>query len=298
MSDQEPLYGAVEAGGTKFVCAVGSEPDRIVETTRFSTSSPDETIRRTVEFFRPWEGRMSALGIGSFGPLDIHPESSTYGAIQKTPKPGWSDVNIMTGLKPLGLPVSIEMDVAVSALGEFRWGEGRGLTNFLYLTIGTGIGGTCLIHGQPLKGMAAPEMGHLFLPPVSNDDFDGICPFHRNCLEGLASGPAIEARWGRSGENLEEGHRGWQIEAEYLASALANYILTLSPQRIILGGGVMQNTQLFPLIRDCVRRLLNRYVDWPQITRDLDRYIVPPALGSRSGILGCFVLAERASSSG
>lgn len=292
MPEKEGFYGAVEAGGTKFVCAVGTGPKQLEERIRFPTTSPEETLGRTLEFFKQYEKRLLAIGIGSFGPLDVNPKSPTFGCIEKTPKPGWSGTPVLARIRELGLPVAIDMDVASSAMGEYAWGAGKNLKNFLYITIGTGIGATALLNGKPLSGLAAPEMGHLLLPAVESDDFEGVCPFHHRCLEGLASGPAIEKRWGRPAKHIEEDHPAWELEAEYVSSALVNYILTLSPERIIIGGGVAHQESLFPLLREKVLSKLNGYVDRPEITRDINRYIVPPGLGNESGILGCFVMAK------
>lgn len=284
------LYGAIEAGGTKFVCAVGTAPDDLRET-RFPTTTPDETIARAVEFFRA-QPRVAAIGIGSFGPIDLRHDSPTYGYITTTPKPGWRNTDLVGAIRrALKVPVEFETDVNAAALGEHRWGAARGLDTFIYLTIGTGIGGGGLVSGKLMHGLIHPEMGHLRLPhDFARDPFPGVCPFHGDCLEGLASGPALEKRWGARAETLPPDHLAWALEAHYLALALVNYICTLSPQRIILGGGVMEQVQLFPLIRREVVQLLNDYVQAPAITEQIDTYIVSPALGARAGILGALAL--------
>jgi fructokinase len=294
-----PLLGAVEAGGTKFVCAVGTGPDDIRAETRFPTTTPDLTIRATVSFFRgerQRQGPLAAIGIGSFGPVDLQPASATYGFITSTPKPGWANVDIAGALgTALGVPVGFDTDVNAAARGEGLWGAARGLDTFIYLTIGTGIGGGGFIHGQPMHGLVHPEMGHVRVPhDVSADPFAGTCPFHGDCLEGLASGPAIAARWRQPAETLPDDHPGWDLEARYLGVALANLVCTLSPQRIVMGGGVMTNRRLFPLIRREVRALLNDYVRAPQIVEHIDTFIVAPGLGDRAGILGALALAQRA----
>lgn len=284
------LYGAIEAGGTKFVCAVGTSPDDLREV-RFPTTTPDETIARAVEFFRA-QPRVAAIGIGSFGPIDLHRDSPTYGYITTTPKPGWRNTDLVGAIRrALDVPVEFETDVNAAALGEHRWGAARGLDTFIYLTIGTGIGGGGLVSGKLMHGLIHPEMGHIRLPhDFARDPFPGVCPFHGDCLEGLASGPAIEKRWGARAETLPPDHPAWQLQAHYLALALVNYICTLSPQRIILGGGVMEQAQLFPLIRREVVQLLNGYIQSPAIIENIDTYIVPPALGARAGILGALAL--------
>jgi len=293
MTGDTKLYGAVEAGGTKFVCAVGSGPDHLESVLQFPTTTPEETLGRTLDFFSAWKDKLHGIGIGSFGPLDIDPESPAYGSIEKTPKPGWSGTPVLSRIRELGLPVAIDMDVASSAIGEYTWGAGQDLGNFLYITVGTGIGATALLDGRPLTGMAAPEMGHVLVPMVPGDDFEGVCPFHHGCLEDRASGPAIEKRWGTPGSELPPDHPAWELEAEYLSSAMVNYILTLSPKRIVAGGGVMQQKHLFPLVRKKVQEKLNEYVVRSEILTEIDSYIVPPKLGNRSGILGCLVMAAK-----
>lgn len=284
------LYGAIEAGGTKFVCAVGTSPDDLRET-RFPTTTPGETIARAIEFFRT-QPRVAAIGIGSFGPIDLHRDSPTYGYITTTPKPGWQNTDLAGAIRrALDVPVEFDTDVNAAALGEHRWGAARGLDSFIYLTIGTGIGGGGLVSGKLMHGLIHPEMGHIRLPhDFARDPFPGACPFHADCLEGLASGPALEKRWGARAETLPPDHPAWALEAHYLALALVNYICTLSPQRIILGGGVMEQAHLFPLIRREVVQLLNDYVQAPAITEQIDTYIVPPTLGARAGVLGALAL--------
>lgn len=289
------LYGGIEAGGTKFVCAVGTGPDDLREVTRFPTVTPAETLRRAVAFFEAQENPITALGIASFGPVDLRQASATYGFITKTTKPGWADTDFAGTLgRALGVPVGFDTDVNGAALGEWRWGAARGLDTFLYLTIGTGIGGGGLVEGQRLHGLVHPEMGHIFVPRVADDVFGGVCPFHGDCLEGLASGPAVEGRWGVAGADLPEDHPAWVLEAHYLGYALVNFITTLSPQRLILGGGVMAQEHLFPRIRRNVQQILNGYVQNPSIMEAIDDYIVPPMLGGQAGVLGAIVLAEEA----
>jgi fructokinase len=290
-----PVYGGIEAGGTKFVCAVGTGPNDIRAIERFPTTTPEETFANVIRFFESGPAPVAALGIGSFGPVDPNPGSPTFGYITSTPKRGWAHVDFVGAMrKALGVPVAFDTDVNVAALGEHAWGAAQGLDTFLYLTVGTGIGGGGLVGGKPMHGLIHPEMGHLLLPRLPGDDFDGVCPYHGTCLEGMANGPALEARWGIRAENLPPDHPAWDVEAHYLAHAVVNYVYVLSPQRVILGGGVMKQQQLFPLIRHRVQELLNGYVQSPAILDQIDSYIVPPALGDRAGVLGALALAHRA----
>jgi len=291
------LYGGIEAGGTKFVCAIASGPQDIRAQVVFPTTTPQTTIGQALEFFQQGEekyGRLSAIGIASFGPLDPHPDSRTFGYITSTPKPGWSDFDFIGAVrKVFDLPVGFDTDVNGAALAEWRWGAAQGLEDFLYLTIGTGIGGGALVNGHRLHGMVHPEMGHILIPhDLRADPFPGVCPYHRDCLEGLATGPALERRWGTRAENLPLDHPAWDLEAKYLALGLVNLICTLSPQRILLGGGVMKQVQLFPLIRTKVLEYLGDYVQAPQILRQIDQYIQSPGLGAQAGVLGAIALAS------
>jgi len=292
-----PLFGGIEAGGTKFVCAVGTGPDDLRDEVRFPTTTPEETLSRTIEYFRKAEtkhGKLDSIGIGSFGPVDLNLNSPTYGYITSTPKPGWAYANFVQPLKQaFDLPIGFDTDVNVAGYGEWRYGAAQGLDTFIYLTIGTGIGGGGLVNGKMLHGLVHPEMGHIILPLEEGSHvFRGICPFHGHCFEGMASGPAMNARWGVPAETLPAEHEAWQIEAHTISIALAGYIVVLSPQRIILGGGVMQQKQLFPMIHKEVVSILNGYVQSPQISGHIAEYIVEPRLGTKSGILGAIALAE------
>lgn len=286
------LFGGLEAGGTKFVCAVGTGPDDIVAHTRFSTTKPDETIGRAIDFFEQFQGDLTAVGIGSFGPVDLNQGSSTYGYITTTPKPHWGSTDLAGRVaEALGVPVGFDTDVNAAALGEQKWGAAQGLDNFIYLTVGTGIGGGGMVGGKLLHGLVHPEMGHISLPhDFEQDPFPGRCPYHKDCLEGMASGPAIKDRWGKAGSELADDHPAWDLEAHYLAHALKTFITVLSPQRIVLGGGVMSQKQLFPMIRTKVQDYLNDYVQSPAILEEIDAYIVPPGLGDRAGVLGSMAL--------
>jgi fructokinase len=281
-----PRVGGIEAGGTKFVCAVGSGPDDL-KVGEVPTTTPEETIRRTVEFFRAHRrgDEVSAIGIGSFGPIDPNPASPTFGYITATPKLAWRNFNFAGAIREsLGAKVAFDTDVNAAALGEFRWGAAQNLDTFLYLTVGTGIGGGGMVNGGLMHGRTHPEMGHIRIPHDGEQDpFAGCCPFHGDCLEGLACAPAIRARWGQAGESLPDDHKAWDLEAQYLALGIASWICTLSPQRIVLGGGVMRRQKLYPLVRSKVSALLNGYVEEPEI--------VPPLLGARAGVLGAIALA-------
>ncbi len=289
----EPVfYGGIEAGGTKFVCAIGTEPDNVRAITRFPTRSPAETLAEAVAFFRAQPELPAAIGIGSFGPLDPRPGSPTYGYITGTPKAGWANTDVAGAVtRGLGVPIVFDTDVNAAALAEHRWGAAQDVNTILYLTVGTGIGGGALVHGRRLHGLMHPEMGHVLLPRAEDDAFEGICPYHGNCLEGLASGPALESRWSRPASELEEDHPAWEMQAYYLGLAIVGFVLTLSPERVILGGGVMHQRQLFPRIREVVQSRLSGYIRRAAITRDIARYIVPPALGDRAGVLGSLALA-------
>jgi fructokinase len=289
-------YGGIEAGGTKFICAVGSGPDEIVAETRIPTTTPADTFQKVIDFFQGYKRSLglSAIGIGSFGPLDLNPQSASYGFITKTTKPGWSDTDFAGPIqKALDLPVVFETDVNAAAYGEHCWGAANGLTDFIYLTIGTGIGGGLMTSGQLVHGLVHPEMGHIRLPhDIQTDPFPGMCPFHGDCFEGLASGPALGLRWGVSAEKLPPDHPAWSLEAGYIAKALSDFICTLSPQRIVMGGGVMQQAHLFPMVRRSVLELLNGYIRSAAILDEIDTYIVPPALGKQAGVLGAIGLAK------
>ncbi|MFV9510477.1 ROK family protein [Tepidibacillus sp. LV47] len=283
------FYGAIEAGGTKFVCAVGNETGEILAKVTIPTLTPEETMPQVLEFFRQYN--LQAIGIGSFGPVDLNRESPTYGSITTTPKLEWRNYPLLkTVQETLSLPVGFQTDVNAAALGELHYGAAKGLDSCLYLTVGTGIGGGAIVNGQVIQGLTHPEMGHIIVRRHPNDPYQGKCPYHKDCLEGLAAGPAIEERWGKKGIELAERKEVWELEAYYLAQALVQYILILSPKKIILGGGVMKQSQLFPLIRQNVQELLNGYVDLPEI----DSYIVPPGLGDQAGIIGGLVLAHEA----
>ncbi|MCP5096218.1 MAG: ROK family protein [Chloroflexi bacterium] len=293
------LYGGIEAGGTKFVCAVGTGPDDIRAEVRFPTTQPDETIKRAVDFFQVQEavhGKVTAVGIGSFGPIDPNPNSPTYGYVTTTPKPGWANADLAGAVQQgLQLPVAFDTDVNGAALGEWRWGAAQGLHTFIYLTIGTGVGGGVMVNGQLLHGLVHPELGHIPLPhDWEADPYKGRCPYHGDCLEGMAAGPAIGDRWGKPAYELPSDHPAWDLEAHYLALAMQTFVVTVSPQRIILGGGVMEQPQLFLKVREKTQAYLNGYVQNSAILEEIDSFIVPPGLGNQAGVLGAIALAETA----
>ncbi len=292
------LYGGIELGGTKVVCAVGTGPADLQAEVRFLTTTPEQTLERAIAFFREQQrsAPLAAIGIGSFGPVSPDRRAPDYGYITTTPKPGWAHSDVAgTIQREFGVPVGFDTDVNAAALGEWRWGAAQGLETFLYLTVGTGIGGGGLSNGVLMHGLVHPEMGHIRVPhDDESDPFPGVCPYHDDCLEGLASGPALNARWGVRGETLPSEHPAWNLEAHYLAQACAIYICTLSPQRIILGGGVMSRAALFPLIRQNVQELLAGYIQVPALLREIEDYIVPPGLSEQSGVLGALALAEQA----
>ena len=292
------LVGGIEAGGTKFVCAVGTGPDDIRAEIRYPTAGPEDNIGRAIDFFAAEGGTegVAAIGIASFGPIDPRPDSPTFGFVTSTPKPGWANTDFVGRIQQaFDLPVGFDTDVNAAALAEMTWGAAQDLDSCIYVTVGTGIGGGGIIGHRMIHGLMHPEMGHIRIPHDRKaDPFAGNCPYHGDCLEGLASGPAIEQRWGQRGETLAPDHLAWQLEAHYLALALVDYILILSPQRIVLGGGVMEQQALFPLIRREVLALLNNYLNAPALVQHIDTYIVPAALGRHAGVLGGIALARNA----
>ena len=287
------MLGAIEAGGTKFVCAVGKEDGTLIERIQLDTLTPENTIPHVIEFFKKHE--IEALGVGSFGPVDIDKNSATYGNITSTPKPGWKDYPFLQTLKDaLHVPMEFNTDVNAAALGEVMLGAAQDVDSCLYITVGTGIGAGAVVQGELLQGLSHPEMGHILVRRHADDQYEGFCPYHGDCLEGMAAGPAIEKRWGKKGVELQDEQRVWELESYYLAQALMQFILIVSPKKIIMGGGVMKQKQLFPLIQKKVQELLNGYVAVPQILENIDQYIVPPGLGDDAGITGALMLAKRA----
>jgi len=292
---EEPIYGGIEAGGTKFICAVGNADGRLIEKLRFPTEDPEKTIEKAVNFFRPFylNNGLERIGVGSFGPIDSDINSGTYGNITSTPKPGWQNVDLVGLLRSrLEVDIVFDTDVNAAALSESLWGASRSLDPSLYITVGTGIGGGYIRDGRILKGMTNPEMGHISIPhDRSKDPFIGACSYHGDCFEGLASGRSIQERLGVPAERVEQDHPFWELEIDYIGHAIANFVLTLSPKIIILGGGVMKKGSLFVGIRIKVKKILNQYVQTNEIIDNIDTYIVPPFLGDNSGVLGSIALA-------
>lgn len=286
--------GAIEAGGTKMVCGVFDGNGTMLDRAQFPTRTPETTMSDIIQYFKG--SGIQSLGIASFGPLDLNRSSSTYGYIKATPKPGWREYPILETLRQeLKVPIEIDTDVNGAALGEAILGAGKGCQSLVYYTVGTGIGGGVFANGKLQHGLTHPEIGHILLQPMSIDPSPkGFCPFHEGCLEGLASGTAIEKRWGKNAKELPDTHPAWKIEAEYLAQMCMNTILMLSPERIVLGGGVMHKEFLFPMVRERTIELLNGYVSHNQILNDIDSYIVPPVLGDNAGLTGAMLLAQMA----
>ena len=284
------ILGALEAGGTKMVCAIGDENGNLTDRISFPTETPEKTMPKLISYFK--EHNIRALGIGTFGPADLNPESDTYGYITTTPKLAWANFNIRGAFADtLQIPVGFDTDVNAAVLGEASFGCLKNIQNGIYLTIGTGIGAGILAEGRLLHGMLHPEGGHILLERHPKDTYTGCCPYHKNCFEGLASGPAIEGRYGKKAIELTSLPEVWELEADYIAKALVSYILILAPERIVLGGGVMHQTQLFPLIRKRTTELLGGYIKTGQL-ENMDTYIVPPSLNDNQGVLGCLMLAR------
>jgi fructokinase len=288
------LYGGIEAGGTKWVCTVAAGPHDIIAEERFPTTTPAETLGRAVDFFqRHGPERLTAIGVGSFGPVDLERSSPSYGYITGTPKAGWANTDVVGTLtRALGRPVAFDTDVNVALVGEQRWGAAQGCDVAVYLTVGTGVGGGLSVGGRLVHGLIHPEMGHIAVrrDPV-RDPFSGTCPYHGDCLEGLASGPAIAARYGVPAQTLLPEHPAWELVAEYLGQACATLLLIASAQRIVIGGGVMEQPQIWPLLHRAVLRRLNGYLQHPQVEQHIAQLIVPPALGNQAGMLGAIALA-------
>ncbi len=283
------ILGALEAGGTKMVCAIGDENGNLTSRMSIPTKTPEETMPLLIDYFK--KHNIEALGIGTFGPADLNPASETYGCITTTPKLAWANYNIRQALaNALQVPVGFDTDVNAAVLGEASFGCLNDVKNSIYITIGTGIGVGIMTEGRLLHGMLHPEGGHILLERVPSDTYKGCCPYHSNCFEGLASGPAIEGRHGKKAIELANLPEVWELEADYIAKALVNYILILSPERIVLGGGVMHQEQLFPLIRQKTSEYLNGYIKTKQLEH-MDTYIVPPSLNDNQGVLGCLKLA-------
>ena len=285
------MLAGIEAGGTKMVCAVSDAELNLKGSAVFPTTTPQATIAEMINYFRKFD--IDAVGIGSFGPIDLNPKSPTYGYITKTPKTGWSDFDFVGVFKKaFGVPVGFDTDVNAAILGEVYKGAAYGCNNAIYITIGTGVGVGVYCNGGLVHGLVHPEAGHILLNRHPEDSFEGSCPFHKNCVEGMASGPAIEKRWGKSPKLLIENDKVWELEAYYIAQAVASYILTYSPEKVILWGGVMHQDKLFDMVRSNVKEILNGYVHSEMVDSKIDQYIVKPALGEKPGITGALCLAR------
>jgi fructokinase len=297
------LFGGIEAGGTKFVCMAGNDPDHLLKEVRFPTTTPRETVDRAIEFFLPYveSGQLSAIGIASFGPVDLSFDSPTYGHITTTPKPGWSQTDLYGEIqRSLGVPVAFDTDVNAAAFGEQYWiSENRSLDPFVYVTVGTGIGVGVVINGAPLHGLMHGEAGHSAIPhDWQRDPFPGVCPYHGDCLEGLASGLSMRQRWAQSPECLPDSHPGWDLESDYIAFALVNLIYAYAPKKIILGGGVSQHPGFHKAVYEKVVNIIHGYIQSAWLSDKIGEYIRPPALGNRSGALGAIAMACALETSG
>lgn len=291
------VFGAVEGGGTKFACMIGTSPSDVVDEITIPTTSPAETIGAVIEFLlRPRPGiQLAAIGIATFGPIGLDPALPTYGCVMKTTKEDWIGARILAPVsRRLGVPIGWDTDVNGAVLGEARWGAAPGVDPVVYLTVGTGVGGGALVNGATIHGLLHPEMGHIPLPWLPGDTFPGICSFHGHCLEGVASGPALERRMGRPVPEISADDPVWDLEARYLALGISSLVLTLSPRRVVLGGGVMQQPTLLPRIQAALVEILNGYLDVPEIVSNVKEYVVASGLGQKAGLYGALVLAERA----
>jgi fructokinase len=287
------VFGGIETGGSKWECAIGTGPDDLRAAETIATTTPEETIGRAIAFFER-QGPVAAIGIGSFGPVDQKLSSPTWGHITNTPKPGWAHTDVGQEIRRrLSVPVAFDTDVNAAALGEHRWGACQGLDTFCYITVGTGIGGGGMAGGKLLHGLLHPEFGHMRVPHDLNaDPFPGVCPYHGDCWEGLASGLAIEARWGRPAASLDGDLAVWELEARYLALGLVSVMCVLSPERIVVGGGVAHHDGLLTLVQRDVLALMNGYVETSAVSDEIAEYITLPGLGLRAGVLGAIALAE------
>ena len=294
MNEEALRLGALEAGGTKMVMSILDGRGGMLERVSIPTRTPEETMPEMIAFFR--ERHIDALGVGCFGPLDLNPACRTCGSITAAPKVAWRNCPLLPEVtRALGVPARLDTDVNGAALAEATLGAARGLGSCLYVTIGTGIGGGLVMDGRPVHGLMHPELGHQLLCPHPDDPApDGFCPYHRHCLEGLAAGPTFDKRWGVSARELPDDHPAWALEAFYLAQMCHNAIMSFSPEKIILGGGVMHKEFLLPMIRRETLRLLGGYISSPQVDAGLEDYIVSPGLGENSGVMGAYLLARRA----
>lgn len=302
-----PLFGAIEAGGTKFVCAVSAEPGRgLLAREQFSTGDdPTYLLEQVCAWFAAQERSfrpLAALGVASFGPLELDERSASYGYITTTPKRGWGQCDLLGPLRRAfpERPIGFDTDVNGAALGEGRFGAARGLEDFVYVTVGTGIGGGGMARGALLHGLVHPEMGHIAMPRFDGDTFEGACPFHGRCWEGLCSGPALAQRTGVPAEQLAADHPEWERLTRYMGHALATLTCVLSPRRIVLGGsvrkaGALGEDEFFRRVRTELAKALGGYISSPSLRAPLlDEFLVPPELGDHAGIVGALALAQDA----
>ncbi len=287
------IYAAIEAGGTKFNCAIFDENRNKLDSIRLDTTTPDETLSWTIDFFQAQRDKgmqFEALGVASFGPLDLDKRSPTYGYITATPKPNWSNIDLIGPLADaLNCPVALDTDVNGAGLAEYTWGAGQNCESLVYITVGTGLGGGVIINGKPLHGLVHPEIGHMLLPKI--DGVTGHCPFHENCAEGYAAGRSMEHMWGQPAHTFEPSHPAWTRQVEVLAQVCHNLLVSLSPQKIIMGGGVMAQSHLLPRVIEATSQSLHGYLTLPPHLSISD-VIVPPQLGDISGLFGAFALAK------
>ena len=294
------LYGALELGGSKTICAVGNENGQILGQEVLETSTPEETMPKIIEFFKSKledpeaDEKLSALGVASFGPVDVRENSKTYGNILNTPKIAWRNFPLVTALKEaLNIPVGFDTDTNGALLGEVTWGTAKGLSDAVYIKVGIGIGMGAMCGGSLIHGMLHPEAGHIKLVPVPGDEYAGNCPNHGQCFEGMACGPALRGRWGKLAKELREMPEVWELEAKYIAQAMTSIIYILSPQKIILGGGVMNHAELFPMVRKYVLEYINGYIETKELL-NINSYITPASLNGNEGVVGALKLADMA----
>ncbi|WP_368251765.1 fructokinase ScrK [Enterococcus sp. 2201sp1_2201st1_B8_2201SCRN_220225] len=285
------MYGSIEAGGTKFVCAIGNNKLEILDRASFPTTTPDKTMKQVIDFFNPYQDRLESIGVGSFGPIELNRKSETYGYITSTPKLAWQNFDFVGTLKKhFDVPIAWTTDVNAACYGEYVSGNGKGLSSIVYYTVGTGIGGGALQNGVFVEGFSHPEMGHMLVKRHPEDTFVGNCPFHHDCLEGMAAGPAIEKRTGTKGQDLSSDDPVWEIEADYIAQCAYNTTLMFAPDIIIFGGGVMKQDHMKKKVQEKFAKLVNHYVNTPVV----EEYIVTPKLGDNAGTIGALALAQNA----
>ena len=278
-------------GGTKMVCAIIDDNNKIIDKCVIKTTTPEETLSNLVEYFKDKD--IASLGLASFGPVDLNTNSKTYGYITETPKPGWRNTDVVGYFKKhFNIPIGFDTDVNAACLGEVMYGAGKGLKNVIYGTIGTGIGFGVYLNGTLHHGLMHPEAGHVLLRNREDDKYDGCCPYHKGCFEGLASGTSMRERWGKPAEQMDKNDKAFELEAYYIAQGLLDCVMCYSPEKIILGGGVMHNENLYPLIRKELLKQLNGYIAKDEILNDIDNYVVKPLLNDNQGIIGACELGR------